>query len=97
LIKDELRFYPATAKAKESDILDYILPTTKRRIILYLLEHDKCTFNEIPDYVKKDPSTTSRHLKDLKDAGIIFVFRNNIQLKNKMMIARIVSKYKKRL
>jgi predicted transcriptional regulator len=91
------RYYPATVKAKESDILDYILPITKRKIILYLLEHDKCTFNEIPDYVKKAPSTTSSHLKDLKDAGIIFVFRGNIQLKNKMMIARVLSKYKKRL
>ncbi|MGA9171941.1 MAG: transcriptional regulator, partial [Nitrososphaeraceae archaeon] len=54
---------------------DYILPITKRKIILYLLEHDKCTFNEIPDYVKKAPSTTSSHLKDLKDAGIIFFQR----------------------
>lgn len=89
-----IRHYPATVKAKESDILDYILPITKRKIILYLLEHDKCTFNEIPDYVKKAPSTTPSHLKD---AGIIFVFRDNIQLKNKMMIARVVSKYKNRL
>jgi predicted transcriptional regulator len=78
------RYYPATVKAKESDILDYILPITKRKIILYLLEHDKCTFNEIPDYVKKDPSTTSSHLKDLKDAGIIVVFRDNISYSIRM-------------
>jgi predicted transcriptional regulator len=96
------RHYPVRIKVKESDILDYLLPTTKRKIIFYLLKHDKCTYKEIVHHVKKAPATTSSHLKDLKNAGIIFVFKGNnnnkrYQLKNKMMIAKVLSKYKKRL
>ena len=42
-----------------------------KRIILYLLEHHSCTFNEIVEYTDKARSTISWHLKRLKDAGIV--------------------------
>ena len=38
-----------------------------------LLEHDLCTFNEVVEHLNKASSTTSWHLKRLKDAGIISV------------------------
>ena len=44
---------------------------SSERIILYLLEHYSCTFNEIVEYTDKAPSTISWHLKRLKDAGIV--------------------------
>jgi predicted transcriptional regulator len=95
------RYYPITVKSKESDILDCILPTTKKEIVFFLLKHDKCIFREILHHIKKAPSTTSSHLKDLENCGIVIsVFKhsnNNLiyKLKNKTTIAKILSKYKK--
>ena len=93
------RYYPIRVKPKESDILDCILPTTNKEIVVFLLKHDKCTFREILHHIKKAPSTTSSHLKDLKNCGIISTVLKDdnqlYQLKDKTMIAIVLSKYKK--
>jgi predicted transcriptional regulator len=97
------RYYPITVKFKESDILDYLLPATKRKIILFLVEHgDKCTFKEIVSYINRAPSTTSQYLKKLSDVKIISVYKDDnsnqiyYRLRNKMTTYKIVSKYLKR-
>ena len=68
------RYYPNGIPIEETDIIGHIRKNASRQIILFILEHDSCTFNEIVEYTKKAPSTISWHLKRLKDSGIISVF-----------------------
>jgi predicted transcriptional regulator len=94
-----IRYYPITVKTTESDILDHLLNLVRRRIILFLLEHDNCRFKEIKHYIDRSPSTTSFQLQRLEGAGIISVLRVNknnqfYRLKNKSRIVRTVKKYK---
>jgi DNA-binding transcriptional ArsR family regulator len=44
-----------------------------RQLVLFILEHDRCTFGEIVESSGKAPSTISWHLSRLRDAGIISV------------------------
>src|SRR5437764_14524825 len=43
------------------------------QIVVFILEHDLCSFGEILEHIRKAPSTLSWHLKRLSDAGIISV------------------------
>src|SRR5919199_5316746 len=70
------RYYPNNIPVEEADIIGHIRNNGARQIILFILDHDSCTFNEIIEYTKKAPSTISWHLKRLKAAGIISVFHN---------------------
>jgi predicted transcriptional regulator len=67
------RYYSNYIPVEESGIIGHIRNNTARQIILCILEHNNssCTFNEIVQYTKRSPSTTSWHLKRLKDAGIV--------------------------
>ena len=92
------RYYPIAVDSAESDILDQIQDSTRRKIILFLLEHNDCRFREIVQYIDKARSTTSSHLRRLERAGIVsvqIVDRKNqfYQLKDKARIIKIVSKY----
>jgi predicted transcriptional regulator len=93
------RYYPTAVKTIESDILDHLLNSTQRKIILFLLEHSYCRFKEIANCIDRAPSTTSYQLQRLEHAGIISVRiedRNNryYRLKNKSRIIKIAAKYK---
>jgi len=46
---------------------------TRRKIAVFLLRHDLCTFNEIVYHINKAPSTVSWHLRRLRDAGILSI------------------------
>src|SRR5919202_3950332 len=70
------RYYPNNIPVEEADIIGHIRNNGARQIILFILDHDSCTFNEIIKYTKKAPSTISWHLKRLKDSGIISVLYN---------------------
>ena len=94
-----IRFYPTAIKTAESDILDHLLDSTRRKIILFLLEYNNCKFQEIVHYIDRAPSTTSYQLQRLEHAGIISVRRedrNNryYRLKNKPRIIKAAAKYK---
>ena len=93
------RYYPIAVKTTESDILDHLLDSTQRKIILFLLECSSCVFKDIVHYIDRAPSTTSFQLRRLERAGIITVRRVDkknqfYRLKNKPRIIKIVSKYK---
>ena len=94
-----IRYYPITVKSSETDILDHLFDSTRRKIIFLLLEHSDRRLQEIADYVNKARSTTWIHLRILERAGIISVLRVNknnqfYRLKNKSRIIRTVKKYK---
>ena len=91
------RYYPINITSEESEVIGYIRNERVRRIILFILEHNICTFNEIVDYTNKAPSTISWHLKKLKDAGIISVQYGQYQLyrvTNREVVAEILYKYR---
>src|ERR671919_2337017 len=56
------RYYPLSVSDKESAILKFVRHEPSRQILLFILEHELCTFNEIVDHTEKAPSTVSSHL-----------------------------------
>ena len=92
------RYYPNNIPIEETDIIGHIRNNAARQIILFILEHDSCTFNEIIEYTKKAPSTISWHLKRLRDSGIISVYTSRCQRLYKVTdfesITNVLSKYR---
>jgi predicted transcriptional regulator len=92
------RYYLINIPTQESDILRQIRNDVPRQIIKLILEHDLCTFNEIVEHLNKASSTTSWHLKRLKDAGIISTKRGGeyqmYQIVSPNLVSDILYKYK---
>lgn|SRR5574341_133285 len=91
------RYYPISIPSEESRIIGFLKTNTARKITVFILEHDSCTFNEIVECVKKAPSTVSWHLKRLADAGIVSMHNGEYllyTLRNREAIIEILSKYK---
>ena len=91
------RYYPVSVSDGESAILKFVRHDPVRQIVLYILDHDLCTFNEIVSHTKKAPSTVSSHLKRLKEAGIISIRYGEYQLyrlAEKDRVAEVLSKYR---
>lgn len=91
------RYYPVNVSDKESAILKFVRHEPIRQILLFILEHDMCTFNEIVDHTGKAPSTVSSHLKRLRGAGIVLVgygeYRQLYRVTEMDLIAEVLSKY----
>jgi predicted transcriptional regulator len=96
--KRTTRYYSINIPTQESDILRELRNEVSRRIIKLILEHDLCTFNEIVEHLNKASSTTSWHLKRLKDAGIISVRHGGeyqmYQIVSPNLVSDILYKYK---
>lgn len=91
------RYYPVSISDTESAILKFVRHEPVSQIVLFLLDHDTCTFSEIVDHTKKAPSTVSSHLKRLKGAGIISVRYGEYhlyRLAEKDLVAEVLSKYR---
>jgi predicted transcriptional regulator len=92
------RYYPVNISEKESAILKFIRHEPIRQIVLFILEHDMSTFNEIVNHTGKAPSTVSSHLKRLKEAGIVSVrhgeYHHLYRLVEGELVAEVLSKYK---
>src|SRR5919108_5018926 len=91
------RYYPVNVSEKESAILKYVRHEPIRQIVLFILEHDMPTFNEIVDHTGKAPSTVSSHLKRLKEAGVVSVRYGEChlyRLVDRDLVAEVLSKYK---
>jgi DNA-binding transcriptional ArsR family regulator len=91
------RYYPVNVSDKESAILKFVRHEPIRQILLFILEHDMCTFNEIVDHTGKAPSTVSSHLKRLRGAGIVLVrhgeYHQLYRVTERDLIAEVLSKY----
>jgi DNA-binding transcriptional ArsR family regulator len=91
------RYYPVNVSDKESSILKFVRHEPIRQILLYILEHDMCTFNEIVDHTGKAPSTVSSHLKRLRGAGIVLVrhgeYHQLYRVAEGDLIVEVLSKY----
>jgi predicted transcriptional regulator len=91
------RYYTVNIPTEESDLIGYFRNDIVKQIIVFILEHELCTFDEIVERIKKSPSTMSWHLKRLKAAGIISVYYGKYQLykvTNREIVAEVLYKYK---
>jgi predicted transcriptional regulator len=91
------RYYPVGVSDKESAILKFVRHEPTREILLFILENETCTFNEIVDHTGKAPSTVSSHLKRLREADIVSVrYGEHYQLYCIVqgdLVAEVFSKY----
>ena len=91
------RYYPVSVSDQESAILKFIRHEPIRQILLFILEHDMCAFNEIVDHTRKAPSTVSSHLKRLREAGVVLVrhgeFHQLYHVVERDLVAEVLSKY----
>jgi DNA-binding transcriptional ArsR family regulator len=91
------RYYPVSIPDSESSILKFIRHEPIREILIFILEHDMCTFQEIVEYTGKAPSTISTHLKRLKEANIVSVRRDDnfhlYKIVKGELVAEVLSKY----
>jgi DNA-binding transcriptional ArsR family regulator len=67
------RYYPVSVSDNESAVLKFIRQEPIRQVLLFILEHNMCTFNEIVVHTGKARSTVSSHLKRLREAGIVSI------------------------
>ena len=93
------RYYSNYIPAEETDIIGCIRNNSARQIIVFILDHDSCTFNEIIEYTKKAPSTISWHLKRLKAAGVISILytghcQHTYKVRDFESVTNVLSKYK---
>ena len=67
------RYYLTGVPDEDTYLIGQMKNKVSRQLILFILEHDQCTFGEIVENSGKAPSTISWHLNKLRDAGIISV------------------------
>src|SRR5919108_3312570 len=67
------RYYPLSIPSSDLKIISHLRVYSEKDIILFLLSHNLCTFNEIVEHLRKAPSTVSWHLKRLCEDGILIV------------------------
>jgi predicted transcriptional regulator len=91
------RYYPLSIPGSDLKIISHLRVYSEKDIILFLLSHDFCTFNEIVEHLGKAPSTVSWHLKRLCEDGILVVRHgkyNLYQINGKELVNQLLHKYK---
>lgn len=92
------RYYPLDIDSEESKVLGHIRNVSSRRIIIFILNHDLCTFAEILDHMKKAPSTISWHLKRLLESAVISVVHGQelqlYKVSNRTLVSDILFRYR---
>lgn len=91
------RYYPLNIPNRDLKIISHLRVYSEKNIILFLLGHDFCTFNEIVEYSRKAPSTVSWHLKRLCEGGILVVHHgeyNLYRINDKKLVNQMLHKYK---
>ena len=91
------RYYLLSIPSSDLKIISHLRVYSEKDIILFLIGHDFCTFNEIVEHLRKAPSTVSWHLKRLCEDGILVVHHgeyNLYQINDKKLVDQILHKYK---
>jgi predicted transcriptional regulator len=91
------RYYPLSIASSDLRIISHLRVHSEREIILFLLSHDFCTFNEIVEHLKKAPSTVSWRLKRLCEDGTLVVHHggyNLYRINDKRLVNQVLHKYK---
>jgi predicted transcriptional regulator len=91
------RYYPLNIPTHDLKIISHLRVHSEKDILLFILEHDFCSFSEIVEYSKKAPSTISWHLKRLCQDGIIAVHPgeyNLYRITDKRVVNLLFIRYK---
>jgi len=91
------RYYPTNIPNQDLKIISNLRVCSEKDIIVFILHHDFCTFNEIVEHLRKAPSTTSWHLRRLCEDGIVSVHHgeyNLYQINDKKLVNQMLHKYK---
>ena len=94
--KKATRYYSIAIPTEELHIIAHLRIRIERAIIIFILEHDLCTFDEIVDYSKKAPSTISWYLRRLCEDSIISIHYGEYQLYtiiDRKLVNQILYKY----
>jgi len=81
--------------AKESHVIEFMKRPTDRRIIEFILEHERCKFQDIERYIKRASSTVSWHLSRLKEANIISMKHQMYRINNRTLVISVMNRLKK--
>ena len=95
--KKATRYYSIAIPTEELRIIAHLRIRIERAIIIFILEHDLCTFDEIVEYSKKAPSTISWYLRRLCEDGVISIHYGEYQLYtivDRKLVNQILYKYK---
>lgn len=91
------RYYSINIPSQDLEVLSHLRVPSEKDIILFILDHDLCTFNEIVEYSKRAPSTISWHLKRLFQDGIVTVHSgeyNLYRIAERGLVNLMLEKYK---
>lgn len=91
------RYYPLGVPSSDLKVISHLRVHSEKKIILFLLDHDFCTFNEIVKHLRKAPSTISWHLKRLCEDGILVVHHgkyNLYRINDKKLVSQMLHTYK---
>ena len=88
------RYYPLNTTAKESRVIEFMKRPTDRRIIEFILKHERCKFQDIERYIERASSTLSWHLSRLREAGIISMRHQTYRLNNRTLVISLINKIK---
>jgi predicted transcriptional regulator len=92
------RYFVANISKQDSNIISCLRSRVTRNIMIFVLQNEFCTFNEIVEHVRKAPSTISWHIKRLKQAGLLRVIYGSDSLlysvTEKDLVDKVLSKYK---
>lgn len=91
------RYYPLGVPSSDLKVISHLRVHSEKNIILFLLDHDFCTFNEIVKHLRKAPSTISWHLKRLCEDGILVVHHgkyNLYRINDKKLVSQMLHTYK---
>jgi len=76
LIREEkdgnyVRYYPNTLEKHDEKLLGLLRQRSVRTILMFIIDNEGCSHQQISEGVHLSPSTTTWHLKKLIDNGII--------------------------
>lgn len=91
------RYYPINIPIQDLKVISHLRVNSEKKIILFMLDHDFSTFNEIVEHLRKAPSTISWHLKRLCQDGIVAVHSgeyNLYRIIDRKLVNQMVHKYR---
>jgi predicted transcriptional regulator len=91
------RYYPTDIPSPDIKALSHLRIHSEKVIILFILDHDLCTFSEIVEHSRKAPSTVSWYIRRLCEDGIVKVHHreyNLYQINGKELVPRLLNLYK---
>jgi predicted transcriptional regulator len=88
------RYYPLNMTVKESRVIEFMKRHMDRRIILFILKHERCKFKDVKRYIKRASSTVSWHLSRLREAGIIAMKHQTYGVNNRTLVTGVMNKVK---